>query len=118
MQKVSELIDKSPIYISTTDSVVAEGNPLPMQSYSSANDTKQATLNSVPNMLSYSLTYGKGKFYYWQLSSIGSGASSSTSIWEENSRSMSFYQEMRDTGNLVMWGWLADDGNADPNLAY
>ena len=28
------------------------------------------------------------------------------------------YELIRDTGNLVMWGWLADNGNVDPEYAW
>ena len=59
MKKVNELLQNNPIYISTTESQVAEGNPLPQH-----ND---GTGSYVPGGMNYAMTVGQGKFYFWQI---------------------------------------------------
>lgn len=47
--------------ISTTDSEVAEGNPLPLQIQTDSSS------NTVLQSLDYANTIGSGKFYYWHI---------------------------------------------------
>ena len=104
IDKVKEMIDDNIIFMSTEDSLVAEGNPLPAHSSSS-------TITYVPESLEYSSTIGSGKFYFWHIDS--QQTDSSTAVQDPNSGSVDGYEQIRDTGNLVMWGWLAD--NPEPN---
>lgn len=95
------------MYFSTADSVVAEGNPLNAHQYPS-------TDSAVPESLSYRTTIGNNKFYYWRID----GNDSSKSVYDTRSNSTDGYEEMRDTGQLVVWGWLADNGDVSPEMAW
>ena len=66
--------------------------------------------------MSYEKTIGLGKHYFWQIDD--GGTDSSQSIKDKASGSRDGYEEIRETGNLVMWGWLADQGEVDPELAW
>lgn len=58
VKKVKQLVDDNVIFISTTSSLVAEGNPLPQH-------RKSSTDSSVVESLEYGNTIGQGKFYFW-----------------------------------------------------
>lgn len=106
---VKQLVEDNVIFMSTTSSLVAEGNPMP-------HHQSQATHAAVPESLDYANTIGSGKFYCWQ---IDSGQNdSSTKIYDPDSGSTDGYEEMKDTGNLVVWGWLADDPLRPPGAEY
>ena len=94
---VSAAISEQPIYFSTTSSLIAEGDPMP-------------TMNS----LDFKNTIGKGKFYFWRIDTNDS----SKTVYDAYSQTTDGYEEMRDTGNLVMWGWLADKGDVAPEMAW
>lgn len=110
-KKVNEMILNTPVYMSTTSSYVAEGNPL----------NYQGALNvfgdeSIVSVMSYDRTIGQGKHYFWQIDD--GGYDSSKSVKDKASGSVDGYEEMRETGNLVMWGWLADQGGVEPWQAW
>ena len=107
VDKVNELIGTQPVYFSTDDSYVAEGNPL----RSHASLTEDA---SVPDALDYRTTIGSGKFYFWRIDENDS----SKSIFDTRSGTTDAYEEMRDTGQLVVWGWLADNGDVSPEMSW
>ena len=109
VKKVKQLINDSSMFMSTTNSMVAEGNPLPLHGSASTNA-------NVPEALDYQATIGSNKFYFWQ---INDGQSDSSIVLQnQNTGSTGLYQEMRDTGNLVMWGWLADYGTPPPEPQF
>lgn len=109
VKKVKELVNDNIVFMSTTNSLVAEGNPLPFHSNST-------TDYSVPESPDYLNTIGSGKFYFWQ---IDDGMTdSSERVVDPNSGSTADYIEIRDTGNLVVWGWLADYGIPAPKPAF
>lgn len=106
---VKQMVDDNVIFMSTTSSLVAEGNPLPHHQNPDVDP-------GIPESLDYANTIGSGKFYYWQ---IDDGQNdSSQSIHDSASGSKDGYEEMRDTGNLVVWGWLADNGTPAPKAEY
>ena len=39
-------------------------------------------------------------------------------MYDVRSNTTDGYEEMRDDGNLVVWGWLADNGNVAPEMAW
>lgn len=100
VKKIKEMVDDNVVFMSTTKSLVAEGNPLPQHRYSSTDD-------SVVESLEYGNTIGQGKFYFWQIDA--QQTDSSKSIHDSDSGSVDGYEEIRDTGNLVVWGWLAEN---------
>lgn len=87
--------------------MVAEG--VPLNAHSSASTDK-----SVPESLEYTTTVGSGKFYFWRID----GRDSSQSIYDTRSATVDPYEQMRDTGQLVVWGWLADNGEVSPEMAW
>lgn len=107
VDKVNELIGTQPVYFSTDDSYVAEGNPL--QSHTTLTEDV-----SVPDALDYKTTIGSGKFYFWRIDENDS----SKSIFDTRSGTTDAYEEMRDTGQLVVWGWLADNGEVSPEMSW
>lgn len=107
IKKVNQLIDSQPVYFSSDDSYVAEGNPLPAQGNSAID-------SSVPVSLSYAQTIGSKKFYFWRIDE----KDSSKAIYDAKSQTVDGYEMMRDTGQLVVWGWLADKGDVPPEMAW
>lgn len=105
VKKIKELVDDNVVFMSTTKSLVAEGNPLPQHKRSDTDD-------SVVESLEYGNTIGQGKFYFWQIDA--QQTDSSTSIHDKDSGSVDGYEEIRDTGNLVVWGWLAENITPPP----
>lgn len=105
MKVVREMVDDNVVFMSTTKSCVSEGNPLPLHSNS-------LTKSGVVEYLDYSNTIGLGKFYYWHIDA--QQQDSSWSNHDKDSGSTDKYEEMRDTGNLVAWGWLAENGETPP----
>lgn len=61
MKTVRQLVDENIVFMSTTNSVVSEGNPLPL--HGNPNDNNAG----VVEYLDYSNTIGLGKFYYWHI---------------------------------------------------
>lgn len=59
MKKVREVVNDNVVFMSTADSLVAEGNPLPHHLNPTAYNA------NVPESLDYANTIGLGKFYYW-----------------------------------------------------
>ena len=106
VSKVNDMMLSQPVYFSTEGSIVAEGNPLPSNTAS----------NGVPGTLSYQKTIGSGKFYFWRIEQ--NSDDSSEYIYDTRSNSTDSYEEMRDTGQLVMWGWLADNGAVEAQNAW
>lgn len=106
MKVVRQLVDDNVIFMSTTSSLVAEGNPLPLHRSSSTND-------GVVESLEYASTIGRGLFYYWHIDA--QQRDSSESIHDIDSGSTDGYEEIRDTGNLVVWGWLAENRLSPPD---
>lgn len=98
IDKVNGMLQAQPVYFSTVNSLIAEGNPLLLQSPS------------------YGSTIGAGKFYFWRIDQ--NGQDSSNAVYDTRSKSSDGYEEMRDTGQLVMWGWLADSGKVEPQNAW
>ncbi len=96
---VNDLIQSSPIYMSTDDSFINEGSPFTIDQ------------NGSP-VCRYDDTVGKDKFYYWKIDD--NGTDSSESIVENTSLTRLPYQQMKRSGNLVIYGWLADRGAVDP----
>lgn len=109
VKKVRQLITETPAYFSTEDSTVAEGNPLPWHS-------NPATTATVPEALGFDQTIEMGKFYFWRIDD--QGTDSGKAIHDDDSSTIDAYEEMRDTGNLVVWGWLADNGSVSPEMAW
>lgn len=105
IKKVKQLVADNSVFMSTQDSQVAEGNPLPQHASSS-------TDISIPESLEYSSTIGRGKFYFWHIDA--QQTDSSMSIHDADSGSTDGYEEIRDTGNLVIWGWLAENVSPIP----
>lgn len=105
MKIVRQLVDDNVVFMSTTSSLVAEGNPLPLHGNS-------ATNAGVVESLEYASTIGRGLFYYWHIDA--QQCDSSQSIHDANSGSTDGYEEIRDTGNLVVWGWLAENRLSPP----
>lgn len=58
VKKVQEMIADNRVFMSTTNSVVSEGNPLPFHALASTNV-------AVAESLGYNNTIGSGKFYFW-----------------------------------------------------
>lgn len=111
VKKVKQLVDDNVIFMSTTSSFVAEGNPLPHHEIPTLYNA------GVPESLDYENTIGSNKFYYWQIDdgkSDSAGEDSSQSIHDVNSGSKDAYELIRDTGNLVVWGWLAENPDNPP----
>ena len=106
VSKVNDIMLSQPVYFSTEDSIVAEGNPLPSNTTSSGK----------PGTLSYQKTIGSGKFYFWRIEQ--NSDDSSEYVYDTRSNSIDGYEEMRDTGQLVMWGWLADNGTVEAQNAW
>ena len=112
VSKVNQLIAEQPMYFSTTSSMIADGNPLTHnQHIDSLFDS-----DSVPEQLEYATTIGKSrnKFYFWRIDANDS----SKYVYDTRSGTTDGYEEMRDTGNLVVWGWLADNGDVSPEMAW
>lgn len=107
VKKVKQMIGTQPVYFSTDDSQVAEGNPLPAQGNATVD-------SSVPVSLSYGQTIGSGKFYFWHIDE----KDSSEAVYDDKSLSRDKYELIRDTGQLVVWGWLADKGDVPPEMAW
>jgi hypothetical protein len=58
-----------------------------------------------------------GKFYGWKID-IG-GNDSSKAIVDRQSKSTDGYEMMRDTGNMVAWGWVTPQAsNIDAKYAW
>ena len=117
---VKDLIGSQPVYFSTDDSTVAEGNPLNAHSHneqtyeSKSGDTATYKTATIPESLSYNTTIGNNKFYFWHIDD----KDSSKAIYDTRSATIDRYEKMRDTGQLVVWGWLADNGNVSPEMAW
>lgn len=109
VKKVKQLITETPSYFSTPDSAVAEGNPLPYHKNPSTEASK-------PESLGYDATVGSDKFYFWRIDD--QGTDSGRAIYDIQSATEDHYEKMRDTGNLVVWGWLADNGEVEPEMAW
>jgi len=109
VKKVKQLITETPSYFSTPDSMVAEGNPLPYHK-------NPATEASKPESLGYDATVGSDKFYFWRIDD--QGTDSGKAIYDNESATEDRYETIRDTGNLVVWGWLADNGEVEPEMAW
>lgn len=109
VKKVKQMINDNIVFMSTTNSMVSEGNPLPFHASITTNV-------AVAESLDYTNTIGSGKFYFWQIDD-GQRDSSQT-IYDPASGSVDGYEEIRDTGNLVVWGWLADYGNPAPQPEF
>lgn len=109
LKKVREIANNNPIFMSTTDSYVAEGNPLPYH----AAQQQNAKNNGQIGALDYGSTIGNGKFYFWQIDD--QQTDSSQSVRDKNSGSVDGYEEIKDTGNLVVWGWLANNDLNPPS---
>lgn len=104
---VNTMIGNQPVYFSTTDGIASEGNPL-----------------NINGKLEYATTIGSGKFYFWRIDQNKNDSSdtiydySQTASGSVGTKSKDQYQEMADTGQLVVWGWLADNGNVAANHAW
>lgn len=100
VSKVKNLIESTPVYMSTTDSYVADGNPFGSQQYF----IDRKTNSPAPKGMLHSYI-ASGKFYGWKID-IG-GNDSAKAIADQQSQAVDGYEMMRDTGNLVAWGWVS-----------
>ena len=86
-------------FVSTDGSVVADGDPTDEQGSIRFNR----------------FSHGE-KFYYWHIDD--DGTDSSQAVRDDMSQTVDPYETIRDTGVLVVWGWLADKGDVQAYQAW
>ena len=100
--------DEQKIYISTDDTKILNNNNNPF-------------INDQPSYTAYENSgigdpTGQKHLYFWKIDH--NQKDSSTMYYDEMSWARPEYVSIADTGNLVVWGWLADQGEVDPEFAW
>lgn len=107
LKKTNELLNARPEFAFSVNNFVRDGNPFYRAS---------TTVEPLDKGLGYDDNIPANKFYFWQIDDQEND--SSTSNRDRASGSVDGYEEMRSTGNLVVWGWLADNGDVRPEAAW
>lgn len=96
---------QNPGLVSTTSSYITDGCPFrdPVTNNPIVNNTRISFENSVG--------VSNKSFYLWNIST--NKRDSSQTVWDETSITRDDYEEMRDSGYLVVWGWVADKGTVN-----
>lgn len=98
------IVNKNPTHIGTTNSFVTDGNPF---------SSGAGKVN-----IQYRNTTGLDDLHYYMWSIEDNKQDSSETTWDINSGTRGDYEQMRKTGWLTVWGWLADRGDVDPTEAW
>lgn len=99
------IINEQNLYISTRDTKIITGsNTSPLVNGSETQPSYTAYENS------------NGHLYFWKIDH--NQKDSSTMLYDGMSWARQGEVEIKDSGNLVIWGWLADQGDIDPEYAW